>query len=384
MAYMIYRPLWRASLLMLCMVPLALPAWSAATDYALLMPKASTSLLLDIAAAGDKLVAVGERGHILYSDNQGQSWVQARVPTSVMLTRVFFINDNLGWAVGHDGNIVVSHDGGVNWTLQRDGVTEQAQFNEERVSMAKQVVAELREELSHPAGEAGAQLLQQVKEADHALEVARDIMREPVYAPPLMDVWFSDEQQGWAAGAFGTLLRTSNGGRSWEDWSYKVENPEELHFNGVAGDDTGAVYLASEWGYVFRSDSGGESWKIVETGYDGSFFGVEVNPTSGSVFAYGLLGTIYRSRDLGNSWQALESGTRGSLFGAAVAADGSMVFVGLDGAVQLTRDDGNSFVTLNQGPRRSLLGVAPLRSGSFMVTGAGGSAPLDNITGTGR
>ena len=101
------------------------------------MKKAATSLLLDVASAGDRLVEVGERGHILYSDNKGQSWVQARVPTSVMLTRVFFVTPTMGWAVGHDGNVLFTQDGAVTWELQRNGVIEQAGINEERMSRAK-------------------------------------------------------------------------------------------------------------------------------------------------------------------------------------------------------------------------------------------------------
>ena len=112
------------------------PAWPAGTDYAMPMKKAASSLLLDIAAVGDRLVAVGERGHILYSVDGGESWVQTRVPTSAMLTRVFFISDKLGWAVGHDGNILVSRDGGVNWELQREGISAQAQLNEVRAGKA--------------------------------------------------------------------------------------------------------------------------------------------------------------------------------------------------------------------------------------------------------
>jgi photosystem II stability/assembly factor-like uncharacterized protein len=100
---------WSGGALSLLVLLSALaPAARAATDYAMIMPRAASSLLLDIAAAGDRLVAVGERGHILYSDDHGDSWVQTRVPTSVMLTRVFFVSGDLGWAVGHDGNILVS------------------------------------------------------------------------------------------------------------------------------------------------------------------------------------------------------------------------------------------------------------------------------------
>ena len=37
-------------------------------------PLAAGSLLLDLAAAGSRLVAVGERGHVLLSDDQGVTW----------------------------------------------------------------------------------------------------------------------------------------------------------------------------------------------------------------------------------------------------------------------------------------------------------------------
>ena len=72
--------------------PLDLPA--------LKMEAAQFGLLLDVERAGDRLVAVGERGHILYSENQGKDWIQADVAARAHLTAVNFINDKLGWAVG--------------------------------------------------------------------------------------------------------------------------------------------------------------------------------------------------------------------------------------------------------------------------------------------
>ncbi len=359
-----------------CIALVAVAARSAGIDYALMMPRASSSLLLDIAIAGERLVAVGERGHIVYSQDGGGSWVQARVPTSVMLTRVFFVSDTTGWAVGHDGNILVSTDGGVNWTLQRDGLSDQGRINEERVALARARVNELQEQLRGALPEAGDELAGVLENAQHDLQIAQEVLGEPIYPPPLMDIWFADTEQGWASGAFGTLLHTSNGGRSWSDWSYKVDNPEGLHFNGVAGDSTGTLYLASEWGYVFRSGSNGELWQAVETGYDGSFFGILVNPVSDTVFAYGLLGTIYRSTDHGQTWEEVESKTRQSLFGAAVGADGAVVFVGLNGAAVLSTDDGESFLNLQQQSRRGLYGVTPTRAGQFMAIGEGGSTRI--------
>lgn len=380
------RPMaqWIVLLVVSCAATQALFAWSAATDYALIMPKAHESLLLDIASAGNRLVEVGERGHILYSDDRGETWVQAKVPTSVTLTRVFFISETTGWAVGHDGNILFTTDGGVNWTLQRDGISDQAQINEERVARARLLISDLQQQLATVSLEGKPDLLDQLEEAQSGLEEALDVMDEPVYAPPLMDIWFANQEQGWAVGAFGTLLRSSNGGRSWDDYSHSVDNPEELHFNGVTGDAAGTVYLAAEWGYVFRSTSGGEHWQAVETGFEGSFFGVIVNPTTGSVFAYGLLGTIYRSSDRGLSWQPLESGTRDSLFGAASNPAGRLVFVGQNGTAVRTDDDGARFRVLDADLSRGLYGVALLGDQDLVATGEGGSARLDAAAASAR
>jgi len=344
-------------------------------------PGAATSLLLDVAAAGKRLVAVGERGHILYSDDGGATWTQAVVPSSVMLTRVFFISPDNGWAVGHDGNILATVDGGLHWTLQRDGISDQAQLNEERAGRASKAVRELERDLTGASEANRPALLTALKDARYELETAREVLDEEVYAPPLMDVWFADEEQGWASGAYGVLLHTGNGGRNWEDWSHKVDNPEELHFNGITGDANGNLYLASEWGYVFRSASNGAAWHRMTTGYDGSFFGILASPTSGSVFAYGLLGTIYRSSDRGGTWEALETPLRNSLFGAAADRAGGLVFVGLESAALRTDDDGRSFSVLPLDIRRDLLGVTSLPDGRLVAIGDGGSAVLAGAAG---
>ena len=141
----------------------------------------------------------------------------------------------------------------------------------------------LRQQLGSAEGENQEDLTFALEEAEFALENALEALDEPVYAPPLMDVWFKNAEQGWASGGYGTLLRTQNGGRQWDDWAHQLDNEDELHLNGVTGGPENSLFLASEWGYVFRSTNGGNTWELMETGYDGSFFGVVVNPDRKSV-----------------------------------------------------------------------------------------------------
>src|SRR5262245_35617679 len=75
------------------------------------MIKAARSVLVGVThAPGGRWMAVGRRGHILYSDD-GSSWNQALVPVSVDLVAVHFPTKQQGWAVGHGGVILHSADG---------------------------------------------------------------------------------------------------------------------------------------------------------------------------------------------------------------------------------------------------------------------------------
>ena len=86
-------------------------------EYAEHLPLVTQSMLLDITRAGNTLVAVGERGHVVISTD-GESWQQAEVvPTRSTLTSVFSLAGRL-WAGGHDAVIITSGDGGETWSRQ--------------------------------------------------------------------------------------------------------------------------------------------------------------------------------------------------------------------------------------------------------------------------
>ena len=93
-------------------------------EYANPSAMTTEALLLDAVQTGNRLVAVGEYGHVILSDDQGESWQQANsVPTRNTLTSVMFLDNQTGYAVGHEATILKTSDGGNNWDLQ---------FNERR------------------------------------------------------------------------------------------------------------------------------------------------------------------------------------------------------------------------------------------------------------
>jgi photosystem II stability/assembly factor-like uncharacterized protein len=310
----------------------------------LILPLASESTLLDIADIGDRLVAVGEFGHILYSDNEGMSWTQARVPTRQMLTAVSFPSARRGWAVGHDGVILATIDGGENWTIQRDGLRHQQQLNQEEFQRVSQAI-KAHKEMLLLAGSASERLaLQQaLEDLELDLEDAEWAASEPVQAPPLLDVFFTDELRGVATGAFNTLLLTSDGGASWNHSPGLLDNPEEFHLNAVTGDGQGNLWIAAEGGLLFRSEDAGRSWKSLASPYAASWFGIARAPQSGTLLVFGLRGTIYRSLDAGVSWQSVESQSQRSISGGAFVTDQYVLLAGSVGTLLLSEDGGLSF-----------------------------------------
>lgn len=299
-------------------------AAAAATDaevYSTLSAKADKSLLLDIAKAGSRLVIVGDRGHILFSDDQGANWTQAKVPTRQLLTAVTFVDDKHGWAVGHDAQILASSDGGATWSKQFEDLTREA---------------------------------------------------------PLLDVWFQDTQHGVAIGAYGAILETTDGGQHWQDISERLDNPDQLHLNGIAWVKDAGLVIVGEQGTLFRSGDAGQTWQKLASPYEGSFFGVIGTAQPRTLLAYGLRGNLYRSSDFGDTWAPITlKAERGVLeFGLSSATlldDGSLVLVGNGGTVLRSSDDGVTFNVYNRADRLALAGVSGLSDGNLILVGQGGT-----------
>jgi photosystem II stability/assembly factor-like uncharacterized protein len=279
-------------------------------------PLAERSLVTGLARAGERLVAVGQRGQILYSDDRGGRWLQARVPVSVDLTAVTFVNPREGWAVGHDGVVLGSTDGGANWQRSFDGTR------------------------------AGAP------------------------ARPLLDVWFENAQRGMAVGAFGMAVCTDNGGATWQDCSAAVDNPDGMHLNAIRQID-GEVFIAGEQGLLLRRDAGGRFVRLASP-YKGSFFGL--TGSSGMLLAYGLRGNAWVSRDHGQSWQRAETGVASTLVAGAVLADGAVAMVSQAGQLLVSRDGGASFKAQALARPQSAAAVLALDRGQLLVGGVRGLA----------
>ena len=297
----------------------------------------SRLLLTDAARIGNRVVAVGDRGYIVYSDNNGESWQRAKTPPNTpLLTAVYFLDGNTGWAVGHDSVILTSTDKGESWTKAFSAADDQK---------------------------------------------------------PLMDIIFVDANNGFAVGAYGAFYVTTDAGKTWvlrklfettkaaaskqepkkgkyeskgvakpddelDDKAAAKGNDDDKHINAIAKLGDNKLFVAGEAGMLAKSDDGGKTWVKIASPYKGSFFGA-IQAQDGAVLIYGLRGKIYRSTDATlNNWKLIENKTVASLMGATRLPDGALVLAGLSGTVLVSRDNGESFTSLPSGSTKAL--SAPL------------------------
>lgn len=345
----------RRAVSLLAVVFLSGAAFVQAAEPAAAIPsiKAHKSLLLDVASAGKRLVAVGERGHILLSDDQGKTWRQVAVPVRSLLAAVYFIDEKQGWAVGHDSVVLATADGGSSWALQH-----YKEFNPEVLAEVA-VDAEMSDESFDEASDEAF-----VEDEGRAVG-----SREGV---PLLDVWFSDAQHGIAVGAYGLMLRTVDGGRSWADVSNSVSNPEGWHMNAIAGvkADGGVVIIAGEKGTLYRSTDGGASFAPHKSPYQGSFFGA-FTAADKSLYVFGLQGSLYRSADAGSSWAQIETGISSGLNDACELTGGALRIAGNAGVI-VNLDAAAGMRVERRADRQSVLSCVA-SGNALVVVGEGGA-----------
>lgn len=317
------------------------------------MPLIAQSLILDIADGANRAIAVGERGHILVSESRRDWRPVEKVPTRATLTAVATAGDK-AWAVGHDGVILHSADGGLTWSRQRAAPYDPA-------------VDDLHN---------GA---------------------------PLLDVLFLDEANGIAIGAYSLMLRTADGGATWqpvafdaaaaepaaepaesedaaasdESWTFDEEDlvldeESDPHLNAITRTGDGSLFIVAERGSAFRSSDGGITWQRIQLPYDGSMFGV-IGYGGRHVLAFGLRGNVFESTDLGDTWKKIDTGVDLSIMGGVGWGEGGAALVGANGIV-LTRTGPGTGLLKHVHPDGAVLAsvIALAPGGELVVAGENG------------
>ncbi|MBF0551347.1 MAG: glycosyl hydrolase [Deltaproteobacteria bacterium] len=308
-------------------------------------------VLLDIAQAGARLVAVGERGLIIISDDRGGSWRQVNVPTRVSLTCVKFLTSTSGWAVGHSGIVLQTEDGGGTWTRRLDGIT------------AAKLALEAVKAGTAPAGPDD-------KEAKKRLEAAR-LLVEDGPDKPFLDLYFENAQTGFVVGAYGLIFRTGDGGKTWQPWMDHIENAKGSHLYAIRAVGN-HLYISGEQGLFLRSTDHGQNFTKIKAPYGGTFFTMAALRSDVIVLA-GLRGNLFRTEDRGKSFTQVQVPVPVSLSASTVLPDGTLILANQAGYLLASRDGGQTFNLLDVPAMPPVAAMTAPGDGATLVTvGVGG------------
>ena len=301
---------------------------------------ATRSVLVGVARAGARLVAVGERGHVVISDDNGRNWKQVPVPVAVTLTAVQFVDERNGWAVGHSGVILHSDDGGQNWKKQLDGL----QANKAMQSAAK------------TAGNAAWQ-----ERADNFDKDGAD--------KPFLAVHFTDAKHGLAVGAYGLAFVTDDGGAQWKPVFDAAPEGDERHLY-VIHHTSRATYVAGEQGMLLRKWADQTQFQKLNTPFRSTVFDLR-STAQGSLIAAGLGGKLYRSDDEGQQWTEVPLPAKAALTAGALVKEG-LVVANEAGQFLLSSDEGRSFQAVNLPQPFPVSGLAMAADGQWVMVGPRG------------
>lgn len=292
----------------------------------------SKAVLNGVAMAGKRITGVGQLGHVVYSDDGGKNWIQAAVPVSSDLLAVHFPTPQKGWAVGHDGVVLHSADGGATWSKQFDGrAAAQVMVSH---YMGTQKCTACHGAAAPPAAAAAAR-----QDVPGLMEELKKFVDQGP-DKPFLDVWFENENTGYIVGAFSLIFRTSDGGKSWAPMYDLIDNPKRFHLYSIKpiGKD---LFITAEQGVIFKLDHKTGKFAAIKTAYSGTFFGVAGKP--GAVVAFGMRGNAFRSSDNGSKWQKIETGESAGLVSGALTEGGQIILVSQGGQIIVSSDNGSSF-----------------------------------------
>lgn len=235
------------------------------------------------------------------------------------------VDGNAGLAVGAGGQLMESNDGGKTWKQSADNVGALALLGV-GISQGHAIAV----------GQQGQIYFREQGKAWAKASSGTDNR--------LLSAAVNSSGLAVAVGAFGTALKSTDGGQNWQkispEWATIMPNGEEPHLYVAMVDEKGVITIAGEFGLILRSADGGATWKTLHKS-DASVFAMQIR-ADGVGYAVGQAGSILRTSDGGSTWTQLPSSTPAILLGVTSTANGQVFITGMHDMLVST-DNGSSW-----------------------------------------
>lgn len=278
------------------------------------------------------------------------------------LRSIHFINESKGWAVGDNGLLVTTNDGGAKWETQVLEEVKESKSGEADLYIILWDVFFVNEKMGWISGDMfkGSGAILHTKDGGKTWSRQSSGSAYPLYA-----IYFLDEKNGWAVGENNTILGTQTGGSKWVPLATGKANAE------VGGGDPGLwdvhfVNLKKGWvvgasGTIKMTEDGGKTWVTQASGIQGSdkslmitdsnLSAVDfVNETTG--WAVGEGGVILNTTDGGKTWTLQNSGVTEWLHGVDFVSETEGFATGEYGTILHTTDGGKTWKIENSGKQK--------------------------------
>jgi len=270
---------------------------------------------------------VGDSGKILKTTDGGDSWISQYNGSSKFLGSVYFINTNVGWVVGQEGLILKTTNGGNNWSTQTSGtllflnsVCFSSQNNGWIVGY------------NWMGGPAGTYVVLKTTNGGNNWVTLTNVT---------FNLWssayFISDTKGWIVG--GTLVggligKTTDAGLNW---TYQVVSPG---LTSIFFKTENKGWAVGPRGLIVKTIDGGSTWDIVSSGTSNNLYSVNFT-TEYTGWVTGDSGLILKTTDGGNTWLKEASGTASDLFSIYFPTQSTGYAVGMDGTIVKTTSGGN-------------------------------------------
>ena len=294
--------------------------------------------------------AVGDLGSILYTRDQGSTWIKQKSNTTNVLFAVYFLQPDNGWAVGVDG--IILHWDGETWTHQNSGF-EGHLFDVHFVNSQKGWAVGQDETVLYTSNGGDTWERLTTTGPEHYFSVT-----------------FINENEGYLAGAAGSngvIKYTSNGGDTWD-----IEIIPANRMNSIFFADENAGWAVGDNGAIFHKPHADSSWVLQNCGSTNNLTSVSaINPHQVWIAGHG--GIIYHSNNDGDTWFPEDSKVSDNLSSIFILNGESGWAVGDAGTALYTFNGGGTWLSLHKtGPTGYLYGISFSTEDLGLVVGENG------------
>lgn len=331
---------------------LARTGYDALDDSAIPTKSPSKTPLIAVIRVDQRLIAAGQHGVIIISDDNGLTWTQVTVPVDLSLTGIYFSSARKGWAVGHYGTILQTEDGGITWKKTLTGLD---------VIDALNVSA--NEALKNSPSSPDTKLKQRVATAYQAAGPSKPFLAIGKCGGGVL-----------AAGQQDIAMFSSDGGLSWQQWTSNIDNP---HFNNIYTiiQDANSTILVGESGMVLKGDADCKNFKSLQMPYATTLLdGMLIGP--GTLLLYGIDGNIFKSSDDGTTWKTFSLPVDSVVDSGAMLKSGRVLLATVGGRLFLSDEEINNFQELSISEPFQIADMVVAPNGNVIIVGNGGVSIL--------